>query len=385
MDLPTLCCSLHKNDIEACNSCSNSQELTIGLIDLNKKLLDRKKSRELKIEKLKALITITQKKITLLSNNITLTEDIIAPQKGVSLSNFFQTLSLPQDFFTIVTREDLTIAFMVQSKFLPPYQVCLNCNTDMPITYFNHTGYVFYCFDCKSRNRIKNTTFFYNSPLTLEKILLFVFLWVLGIRDIEIANLLEVSKAYVSTVTRKIRQMVGKKYLESPPQFGGVVELDEMDFIKRKIEIGKSKAVKKWVLVMTERVTKQVYIEYIPERKREVIVPIIQKLCLPGAIIITKQWAGYGRLEDLGYCHYTYEKSQGFLNPKNPQIHHSNVKNSFTWLKYQIKTKNRSGNFLQEYILEWLWRKRELNESKADNTTISIFKSLLLMLAKSNS
>lgn len=383
MDLPLLCCTFHTSDIEACESCTNNHELSVGLVDLNKKLYIRRKAKEMKVEKLKALIAVTEEKLKFVNDSDNFTEDKFAPQKGIPLTDYLLTINLPQDFFTIITREDLTVAFMVQSKFLSTSQTCKQCQTEMPITYFANTSYVYYCFICKTRNKIKSTTLFQGSPLSLEKILLFIFLWVLGLRDVEISNLLEVSKPYTSTMSRKIRQLVGEDFSKSPPQFSGVVEISEMDFIKRKIEIGKSKAVKKWVIVMVERVTKQAYMEYIPERKKEVIIPIIQRLCLPGTVIITKQWAGYGRLEDLGYCHYTYEKIKGFIDPKNPHIHHSHVKNAFIWLKYQIKTRNRAGNFLQEYILEWLWRKRHSVDNKADNSSVSIFKAVLAMLSNS--
>ena len=81
---------------------------------------------------------------------------------------------------------------------------------------------------------------------------------------------------------------------------------------------------------MIERGTKQMYMEYIPDRNKKVIIPIIQKYCIPGTIIITKTWAGYGRLEDLGYCHYTYDKTKGFIDPQNNNIHHCNIKVAFT-------------------------------------------------------
>jgi hypothetical protein len=126
------------------------------------------------------------------------------------------------------------------------------------------------------------------------------------------------------------------------------------------------------------------WVEYIPERKKEVIVPIIQKHCLPGTVIITKDWAGYGHLEDLGYCHYILSKTQGFLDPNNANLHHCNVKNAFNWLKYQIKSRNRSAVYLQEHILEWLWKKRTATRISSEDSTYALFKSALEILARLN-
>lgn len=384
MEYSLLTCTCHKEDLSSCSTCLNNHEMSIGLLSYNKKLLDKKNQQETKIEKLKALIAIAEEKIKSISKEAIGFEDTLSHKTGESLSDHLSKLVLPTDLFSIFTREDLTMAFMVQSKYIPAYIKCPNCRADAHIVYYTCPGYSYNCFLCKFRTKIKAITMFQNSPLNMEKVLLFVFLWVLGLRDQEISSLLEVSKSYVSGISRKLRQMVGEDFLKTPPVFSGVVEIDEMDFIKRKIEIGKSKTVKKWVLVMAERDTKQFYMEYIPERRREIIVPIIQKLCLPGTVIISKEWSGYGRLEDLGYCHYTYFKSQGFTDPNNRHIHHSNIKNSFTWLKYQIKTRNRSGNFLQEYIIEWLWRKRHSLTSQDEDSTIPIFKATLQLLGTQN-
>lgn len=384
MDYPLLACSCHRDDLANCETCLNNHEISIGLLCYNKKLMDRKRQQESKLEKLKALISIAQEKIKAISKEAVGFEDNLSHKSGESLSDHLSKLLLPTDLFSIFTREDLTVAFMVQSNYIPANIKCPNCRVEAHIVHYSYTGYVYYCFLCKFRTKIKSITMFQNSPLSLEKVLLFVFLWVLGLRDQEISSLLEVSKSYISGMSRKLRQMVGEEFNRTMPVFSGVVEIDEMDFIKRKIEIGKSKTVKKWVFLMAERDTKQFYMEYIPERKKEIIVPIIQRLCLPGTVIITKEWGGYGRLEDLGFCHYTYFKSQGFTDPNNPNIHHSNIKNSFTWLKYQIKTRNRSGNFLQEYILEWLWRKRHSHNKINDDPTISTFKATLSLLGTQN-
>jgi hypothetical protein len=384
MDYPLLACSCHKDDLSNCKTCLNNHEISIGLLCYNKKLIDRKRQQESKLDKLKALISIAQEKIKAISKEAVGFEDNLSHKSGESISEHLSKLLLPTDLFSIFTREDLTVAFMVQSTYIPPYIKCPNCRVEAHIVYYSYTGYAYICFLCKFKTKIKAVTMFQNSPLSLEKVLLFVFLWVLGLRDQEISSLLEVSKSYISGIARKLRQMVGDEFSRTLPVFSGVVEIDEMDFIKRKIEIGKSKTVKKWVMIMAERDTRQFYMEYIPERKKEIIVPIIQRMCLPGTVIITKEWGGYGRLEDLGFCHFTYFKSQGFTDPNNPNIHHSNIKNSFTWLKYQIKTRNRSGNFLQEYILEWLWRKRLTHNQRDDDPTISTFKALLQLLGTQN-
>ena len=385
MECPLTSCSEHGvvNNSD-CKNCMSKQEISICLINLNKKLIQERKKKESENDKLKALISIAEEKLKQTSTDKIRLDENSAQTVGIPLSDHFSQLRIPNDFFSIVTKEEFAIAFMVQVNFLPASIFCQKCSAEMKIIYYESCGYIYSCYLCSSKNKIRNVTCFQNSPLNIEKILLFVFFWVLGIRDLEISNLLEVSHQYISSISRKVRQVVGEEFLKDPPKFSGVVEIDELDFIKRKIEIGKSKVAKKWILVMIERGTKQMYMEYIPDRNKKVIIPIIQKYCIPGTIIITKTWAGYGRLEDLGYCHYTYDKTKGFIDPQNNNIHHCNIKVAFTWLKYHIKTKNRAGFFLQEYILEWLWRKRGCSKASKDTTHIYLVKTVLSLLTKVN-
>ena len=55
MDYPLLACSCHRDDLANCESCLNNHEISIGLLCYNKKLMDRKRQQESKLEKLKKL------------------------------------------------------------------------------------------------------------------------------------------------------------------------------------------------------------------------------------------------------------------------------------------------------------------------------------------
>ena len=384
MECPLACCTKQRSlpkDYESCFAC---HDFANSMVSLNRTLWKKRTKIQEEIVRLKAAVLIAEEtKKTLKIQKIGL-ENLIRHPKNVPLSESLLSLDLPKDFFSIVTREDLTLAFMIQSNFIPLKIPCKHCGSDMFIYYFTYASYVFHCSNCKCFKKIKNITFFKASLLTLEKILLFIFLWVLGLRDLEIANLLENSKSYISATTKKFRKAVGEEYLKDPPKFSGVVEIGISDFIKRKIEIGKSKAKNKWIIILAERETRQIYIEHIHEKTNAVVVAIIKKTCEPGTIIITKAWSVFGRLEDFGYCHYTFDGSQGFNNIANYHIHHASVKIAFNWLKYHIKTKNRSGRDLEEYILEWLWRKRNIPKGRQDLNQIFLFKAALKVFSKLN-
>lgn len=367
-----LCCSQHsRSQVD-----TNQQDISTGLASLNKQLLQEKELKNFEIQKLNALIALAQAKLKEASIDKIKFDKSSFQVKNVPLTEYFSKLILPEDFYSVISKENFTIAFMLQIKFIPFSIICIKCNSDMQISYCG-TGYAYHCFYCSYKNSVKSVTCFQGSPVSLQKAILLIFLWVLGIRDREIANILEVTPSFVALISRKIRIIAGEEYKKELPQFSGIVEVDEFDFIKRKIEIGKSKCPKKWIFVMIERKTKVIYVEYIPERSKRVIVPIIQKLCLPGTVIITRAWAGYGRLEDLGYCHYIFDERLGFSDPSNKHIHHNTLKSVVTWLKYNIKTKNRIGCHLQEYILEWLWKKKNSSKKKNEPSNMILFKAIL--------
>ena len=245
MEHPFLPFSMIRTEKLKCKNCKCKRELSVGLVDVNRKLLKRKEEKNINIDKLKALISVAEEKLKRTTTDKLTLDDSFSQVKGIALSSYFSELRVPNDFFSIVTREEFAIAFLLQSKFLPYSVTCQKCNIEMKITYYGFSGYIYYCFQCNSRNKLKNVTCFQSSPLNIEKILLFIFFWVLGIRDLDITNLLETSNHYTSVVSRKIRQLVGEEYVKDLPQFSGIVEIDELDFIKKKIEIGKSKISKK--------------------------------------------------------------------------------------------------------------------------------------------
>jgi hypothetical protein len=234
MDCPLLCCPSHKFDVEHCSLCTNNHSFLLGLLSLNQSLLKKRRAKESEINKLRALISIAESKLKQMSAEDPV-DPVKAENKGVPISEYLQRINLPSDLFSIVTSEELTIAFLVQCRYLPAVLICPECHLPVQIVYFSYTGYIYYCFVCRFRTKVKNITFFVNSYLTLEKALLLVFLWVLGVRDAEISNLLEASVSYVSVTSRKLRQLVGEEFLKSPPIFSGVVEIMEQDFVKKKI------------------------------------------------------------------------------------------------------------------------------------------------------
>jgi hypothetical protein len=335
------------------------------------------------IAKLRAQISLLQHKI----NDITETEDssessfsLNIPQ-GANLISYLKSLPLPGDFMTICRDPALAVSFMVQTEMLPIERTCNKCSEIMSPTFNGYLGLTFICYKCYVRENIKTHTFWSGMKLSLDKILLFCFLWVIGLKESEIAGVMDFTQSAVHAICKKIRQKVKEDYLRHFQRFSHVVEMADFNFYKRKIEIGKAKNNEKWVLGLYERDTKSCYLELMPKRKPEFIQKIVQERCNIGTVIVSDQWASYGKLENLGFPHYTWDKLRSFIDEENPNIHTQHLRSIFNWIKYDVKMKHRSSYELQDHIYEWLWRKTfKIDKRNGTIETADMLKSLLRIL-----
>lgn len=72
-----------------------------------------------------------------------------------------------------------------------------------------------------------------------------MFLWVIYIKDADVAHLLDVTVSNISKLSRKLRKLVVADFLERFEKFQGVAEVGAINFVRRKIEIGKGKTPQK--------------------------------------------------------------------------------------------------------------------------------------------
>jgi len=79
---------------------------------------------------------------------------------------------------------------------------------------------------------------------------------------------------------KTLRNIISKHYIKNLTRFSGVVEIDESCFLKytRKLAMGQANP-NKWVFGLYERETKRVYMEVVPKRTAQILIPIIQKRC----------------------------------------------------------------------------------------------------------
>ncbi|KAH7824347.1 putative Uncharacterized transposase-like protein [Monocercomonoides exilis] len=100
---------------------------------------------------------------------------------------------------------------------------------------------------------------------------------------------------------------------------GTTVEIDEAIWRKRKNRRGR-KNKQGWILGGVERLegggAGERLMVVVPNRKKETLIPIIQKHIKAGTLIIADEWRAYSSLETVGYKHQTVCHKRRFRDPE---------------------------------------------------------------------
>lgn len=98
---------------------------------------------------------------------------------------------------------------------------------------------------------------------------------------------------------------------------GHIVMIDECMLSKCKYNRGKLTQ-QLWIFGMIDSVTKIFVIQFVQDRKRTTLVPIIKKYCAPGTEIWSDQWRAYETLPEIpefNFIHKTVNHSVNFKDP----------------------------------------------------------------------
>ena len=100
------------------------------------------------------------------------------------------------------------------------------------------------------------------------------------------------------------------------------------------------------------------HIELVENRSSETLIPLIQRYCLPGTIIISDGWAGYNRLSEYGFEHRVVIHKNYFVDHETG-VHTNNVENY--WMRCKKKFKQIFGtkfHLIPSYLDEFMWNER---------------------------
>jgi len=143
----------------------------------------------------------------------------------------------------------------------------------MILVHDHSSGYGFLC-ECTKTKNLLSGTIWESTKISQDKILLFLFLWIMNLREKEICLLLGLEKIDAIHIDNTLNHIISEHYVSTLPKFTGVVEIDESCFRKNTGAFGQAHP-EKWVFGIYERETKRVYMEVVTKRTTAILLPII--------------------------------------------------------------------------------------------------------------
>jgi ISXO2-like transposase domain len=216
----------------------------------------------------------------------------------------------------------------------------------------------------------KTGTILGGGSLTCSQLLIMVYEWLLGSKQVHIAMKAGVNKNTVTVYCRLFRAVVtsAMRHVEKNRKLGGegtLVEIDESKFGKRKYNRGHS-VPGCWVFGGVERCFREdgtayagrFFARVVPDRTNDTLLPLIKELIAPGTTILSDGWAGYGQIpnmEGCGYRHATVNHSKTY---KSRDGTHTNTIEG-CWnakMKLHIPSRCYTMELLQERLYFQMWR-----------------------------
>ena len=191
------------------------------------------------------------------------------------------------------------------NSLLDPQLLCPTCFADMKLVPRPKLsdGYAWHCkqYLCGSRSyhSVRTGSFFAKTHVPLHKYLHLLYLWAQNSPVQVAADTLGVSRQCVQQHFLFLREVCSTHLMNHPVSLGGanvIVQIDESLFRhKPKYHRGRAPAADQWVfgIVDTSTTPGVGYMELVPDRRAVTLIPIIQRVVLPGSIIHSDQWAAY--------------------------------------------------------------------------------------------
>ena len=104
--------------------------------------------------------------------------------------------------------------------------------------------------------------------------------------------------------------------------------------------------------------------EIVKKRNAETLLPIIQKVVIPGSIIHSDEWKAYSRIQsDLHFIHKTVNHSISLVDKKT-NVHTQSIESYWNKQKRYIKAMlGCSRTQLNSYLAEFMWHERNRDNS----------------------
>ena len=151
------------------------------------------------------------------------------------------------------------------------------------VTLFNAESFTWRCTKkgCQSVLSMRKGSFFAGSHLKVQEIVEISYWWA---RGMTVANVVHETGHSVKTVVDWYNFHRAQYFLHHPITIGGIVEIDESKFGKRKYNQGRYRD-GHWVFGGVERGSNDVFMVEVSDRSAATLLPIIQRFIKPGTTV----------------------------------------------------------------------------------------------------
>jgi hypothetical protein len=269
-----------------------------------------------------------------------------------------QSIPKLSDIIPILFNESNCIEFLFEEGILVVPQVCSHCGGLMR----KHELMVRCTKDiCRKAVSIFKGSFFAGQRLKCCEVLYLGYLWLTHCTHATIMHHTGHSEHTVTSYMVYFRQLVSEMIDTDDTIIGGpgvVVQIDETKFGKRKYNRG-HRVDGTWVIVGVEITDERLlFAEVVPDRTAVTIENVLSRHVAEGSIIHTDCWRGYSSISSrFNIEHRTVNHSLWFTDP-HTGINTNTVEGNNYALKRHVPNRSRTENKLQDYLLEFIWRRK---------------------------
>lgn len=141
-----------------------------------------------------------------------------------------------------------------------------------------------------------------------------------------------------------------------------ICEIDETCVARRKYQVGRIIPTVWLVGGILRSQNFQMFLEVVPNRSAQTLEEVILRNVEIGTTIITDKWRGYINLNAKGYIHKTINHSENFVDQNYRSINTQKIESR--WCAFKRFLRSKGTNYkphLDEYIMEYLYRKKNVN------------------------
>jgi transposase-like protein len=270
---------------------------------------------------------------------------------------------------------DRAFQYALDLRFADGVVSCPRCGSEKHS--FIKTRRIWMCYGCKKQFSLKVGTIFEDSPITLDKWMMAV--WMIascknGVSSYEMARNVGVTQKSAWFMLHRIREAMKNKSFAKVD--GGPVEVDEtfiggrphnMHADKRlKMKTAQNGYAEKAIVVgMLDRKTRQVRAQVVPNVKRITLQNAILDKVGFGSTVYTDGWPGYDGLRKAKFVHETVNHMEEYVRG---EVSTQSIENFWSCLKRTLK-----GTYvavepyhLDAYVTEQVFR---FNNSRKSNDT----------------